>query len=237
MLLCAEDSEYVKRKHGGYFGVFVRLLGEEGDMWRMYRVASGEFPSEEDVMNLDGFVVTGSCNDAHGNDLWIRQLLNLLQKLVQIKKKVLGICFGHQILCRALGGRTGRSATGWDLGVRKIDMLPPSKPFASLKLPASLQVIECHQDEVKELPLKAEVLGTSDKTEVEAFRYGENVLGIQGHPEYSKDILLHLIDKLILKKCIKMDYAEKVKERIENGEQDREAWRKLCTSFLKGSLW
>ncbi|CAM8937681.1 unnamed protein product [Rhodiola kirilowii] len=238
VLHCAEDSKYVKEKYGGYFGVFVRLLGEEGDKWDVYRVALGEFPNDEEILKLDGFVVTGSCNDAHGDDLWICQLINLFHKLLRMKKKILGICFGHQILCRALGGTTGRSATGWDIGVTTIDIVPLSNPFASLKLPNTLQVIECHQDEVKELPPKAEVIGRSDKTGVEMFRYGEHVMGIQGHPEYTKDILMHLIERLqTVKKCITEEFAKVMKVKAEEGEPDREAWRKICTMFLKGTLW
>lgn len=98
VLHCAEDSEYVKKKYGGYFGVFVRMLGEEGETWDVYKVACGEFPDDDDeIKSFDGFVITGSCSDAHGNDVWIRKLLNLLNKLVSMKKKILGICFGHQV--------------------------------------------------------------------------------------------------------------------------------------------
>lgn len=97
VLLCAEDSEYVKKKYGGYFGVFVRMLAEEGETWDFFRVAHGEFPTDDEIGEFDGFVITGSCNDAHGNDLWICKLLNLLKKIDSMKKKVLGICFGHQV--------------------------------------------------------------------------------------------------------------------------------------------
>ena len=98
VLLCAEDSEYVRKNHGGYFGVFVRMLGEEGERWDVYRVARGEFPEDDDLALYDGFVITGSSNDAHGNDPWIHDLLNLLRKLDSMNKKVLGICFGHQVI-------------------------------------------------------------------------------------------------------------------------------------------
>lgn len=228
VLLCAEDSEYVKKKYGGYFGVFVKMLAEEGEIWDMYRVAAGEFPDDEEIGNYDGFVITGSCNDAYGNDVWICRLLNLLKRLDSMKKKVLGICFGHQIVGRALGGKIGRASSGWDIGVRTVNL------SSSMRMPALLSIIECHRDEVLHLPPKVEVVAWSDKTGIEMFRYGDHMMGIQGHPEYTKDILLHLIDRLLQLNLITESYADKARDRLDAGEPDREAWKKLCTSFLKG---
>ncbi|PIN18658.1 putative glutamine synthetase [Handroanthus impetiginosus] len=235
VLLCADDSEYVKKIYGGYYGVFVRMLKEEGETWDVFRVAKGEFPADDEIGEYEGFVITGSCNDAHGNDLWIRELLILLKKLDAMKKKVLGICFGHQILGRAVGGKIGRASSGWDIGITKVH-LNPSQIFASLKMPSSLSIIECHRDEVWELPPKAEVLAWSNQTGVEMFRYGDHIMGIQGHPEYTKDILLHLIDRLSNKHLIEESLAEGAKIKLDTSEPDKEAWKKLCTNFLKGRL-
>lgn len=93
------------------------------------------------------------------------------------------------------------------------------------------------------------------------FKYGDHIMGIQGHPEYTKDILLHLIDRLLQRNYIVVSstsytpcnstinsgspksfanvqesYADKVKLRVDSCEPDREAWKKLCTSFLKRKL-
>ncbi|KAG7977389.1 hypothetical protein I3843_05G029100 [Carya illinoinensis] len=236
VLLCAEDSDYVKKMYGGFFGVFVGMLAEEGETWDVYRVACGEFPEDEEIALFDGFVITGSCNDAHGNDVWICKLLNLLKKLDSMKKKVLGICFGHQILARALGGKTGRHMSGWDMGVTTIHLSTSSKFLSSLKLPPTLSLIECHRDEVRELPPKAEKIAWSDKTGIEMFRCGNHLMGIQGHPEYTQDILLHLVDRLLQRNMIADTYAEEVKTKAGAREPDREAWKKLCISFLKGGL-
>ncbi|CAA0806725.1 Class I glutamine amidotransferase-like superfamily protein [Striga hermonthica] len=97
VLLCAEDSDYVKKAYGGYFGVFVRMLREEGEEWDVFPVARGVFPADGEIAAYDGFVITGSCSDAHGGDLWICKLLVLLKRLDAMKKRVLGICFGHQV--------------------------------------------------------------------------------------------------------------------------------------------
>lgn len=97
VLICAEDSDYTRKKYGGYFEIYVDLLGDDGDAWDMYRVTAGEFPADEDVELYDGFVVTGSCSDAHGGDAWVLRLLDLLRRLHSMRKKVLGFCFGHQV--------------------------------------------------------------------------------------------------------------------------------------------
>ncbi|XP_019445595.1 PREDICTED: gamma-glutamyl peptidase 5-like isoform X2 [Lupinus angustifolius] len=183
VLLCAEDSEYVKKKYGGYSGVFMKMLAEEGEIWEVYKVASGEFPQDDDLSLYDGFVISGSCSDAHGNDKWIHDLITLLNKLQSMNKKTLGICFGHQI---------------------------------------------------RELPPKAEVLGWSDKTGIEMFKYGDHMMGIQGHPEYSTDILFQIIDRLTQRDFIMEAVAVEAREKAALWDPDMEAWKRLCINFLKG---
>ncbi|XP_074278904.1 gamma-glutamyl peptidase 5-like [Silene latifolia] len=238
VLLCAEESGYIKEKYGGYFGVFERMLSEEGESWDVFRVARNEFPNDEEIQEYDGFVITGSCSDAHSNELWICKLLSLLHKLDFLKIKVLGICFGHQILGRSLGGQTGRAKSGWDIGLRTINFSLSSKEdLPNRQIFTMLNIIECHQDEILELPEKVEVIGGSNKTAVEMFRYGDHMMGIQGHPEYNTDILLHLIDRLLQKGLIGVNYADELRAKFkEAGEPDMEAWRKLCVGFLKGRL-
>ncbi|BFG14751.1 hypothetical protein CerSpe_010250 [Prunus speciosa] len=238
LLLAARDSEYVKKVYGGYFNVFVAAFGAEGERWDLYRVVEGEFPDMSELQNYDGFVISGSPYDAYGNDHWIIKLCFLLQSLDAMEKKVLGICFGHQILCRALGGKVGKAYTGWDIGLRKVKIvkdLPPFSFFDGLgEIPPALSIIECHQDEVWEIPLGAEVIGYSDKTGVEMFTIGGHVLGIQGHPEYSKDILYNLIDRLLNDNCIEKGFAENARSALQLAEPDRKSWEKICKIFLKG---
>ncbi|PIA46049.1 hypothetical protein AQUCO_01600370v1 [Aquilegia coerulea] len=237
LLLAAKDSDYVKKVYGGYFNVFVKTFGREGEIWDLFRVIDGEFPDMDELHSYHGFVVSGSPFDAFGNELWIMKLCFLLQTLDAMEKKVLGICFGHQLLCRALGGKIGRAYGGWDIGLRKVSMvnnLPPCSFLHDLeKIPPCLSIIECHQDEVWEVPIGAEVIAFSDKTGVEMFAIGDHILGIQGHPEYTKDILYNLIDRLLNNNSIKRESAEEAKLRLELAEPDRKCWEKICRSFLK----
>lgn len=97
LLLSARESDYVRAKYGGYLNVFVDAFGSEGEVWDLFRVVDGEFPEEEELDKYDGFIVSGSPYDAYGDDIWILRLCLLLQTLDFMKKKVLGVCFGHQV--------------------------------------------------------------------------------------------------------------------------------------------
>lgn len=160
LLLALWDSDYARKAYGGYHNVFVAALGggggEEGERWDCFRVIGGEFPAAEDLAWYDGFVVSGSPRDAHGDEPWVRRLCALLRTLHTMRKRVLGVCFGHQVLCRALGGRVGRARSGWDVGVRKVTFVQGQDlagllPFLDVgdDLPRSASIIEVHQDEVR----------------------------------------------------------------------------------------
>lgn len=237
LLLATKDSEYAKKMYGGYFEVFKRAFGEEDDKWDLFRVVEGEFPTMEDLDKYDGFVVSGSPHDAYGDDLWILKLCYLLQTLDAMNKIVLGVCFGHQVLCRALGGRVAKACKGWDLGIRKLVMVEDSLHCRFLQglenIPSCPSIIKCHQDEVCELPIGAQVIAFSDQTNVEAFIIGDHILGIQGHPEYTKDILYEIVDRLAHNNFIDENFAYEVKANIEGAEADRVFWEKACKAFLR----
>ncbi|KAL5547603.1 hypothetical protein UlMin_002834 [Ulmus minor] len=241
LLLAARDSDYVKKVYGGYFNVYMAAFGEEEERWELFRVVEGEFPDMNDLINFDGFVVSGSPYDAYADDCWIIKLCFLLQTLDAMGKKILGICFGHQVLCRALGGKVGKAYSGWDLGIRKVNLvkdLPLCGNFLDELdgIPACVSIIECHQDEVWEVPFGANVIAYSEKTGVEMFTIEDHILGIQGHPEYTKDILNDIIDRLLNNQSIERDFAEKAKLVVQIAEPDRKCLEKICRNFLKGKM-
>ncbi|BAF07996.1 gamma-glutamyl peptidase 5 [Oryza sativa Japonica Group] len=242
LLLALNDSEYARKVYGGYGNVFVSALGGGGgggeeERWDCFRVIDGEFPAAEEVGRYEGFVVSGSPHDAYGDERWILRLCSLLRALHAMGKRILGICFGHQVLCRALGGRIGKARSGWNIGVKKMTFVRDfegSKLFGDLKeIPQSASIIEVHQDEVLEVPPMGRVLAYSDKTPVEMFAVGDNVLGIQGHPEYTSDILLNLIDRLVNNNTITSGIGEEARRTVEASEPDRRFWTGLCKGFLK----
>ncbi|KAL1192513.1 Gamma-glutamyl peptidase 5 [Cardamine amara subsp. amara] len=237
LFLATCDSTFVKKTYGGYFNVFVDTFGEDGEQWDLFRVIDGEFPDDKDLDKYDGFVISGSLHDAFGDEDWILKLCSLCQKLDEMKKKVLGICFGHQILSRIKGGKIGRASQGLVMGLKTItfakDAIKPDGYFGNM-IPSSLAIIKCHQDEVWELPESATLLAYSDKCNVEMVSIGNHFLGIQGHPEYNKEILFEIIDRLVNMKLMEQDFADKAKATMEIAEPDRKQWQTICKNFLKG---
>ncbi|XP_062079743.1 gamma-glutamyl peptidase 5-like [Humulus lupulus] len=263
LLQATRDSEYVKKMYGGYFNVFVAAFGEEGEKWDLFMVVEGDFPELEELDSYDGFLISGSPYDAYSSEPWILRLCFLLQILDSMAKKVLGICFGHQVIARALGGKVGKSDSGWDLGIRKVNIVKDLPPLVTKLLfqeetdglddddddddddnnvngeiipmiPSSFSIIECHQDVVLEVPTGANVIAYSDKTGVEMFTIETHILGIQGHPEYTDDILNSIIDRLLLNQDIQEDLAENARNMLQKTEPDRKYLGKICRKFLKG---
>nr|XP_029146194.1 gamma-glutamyl peptidase 3 isoform X2 [Arachis hypogaea] len=141
------------------------------------------------------------------------------------------------LVTRALGGRVGRAKRGWDIGITQVSFAKDRAPLWYLddhhNMPSSLSIIEIHQDEIFEVPVGANVIASSDKTGVEIFVIEDHILGIQGHPEYNKDILFNLIDRLLGMDKIEKRFAEEVKCRVEFVEPDRKCWEKICRNFLR----
>lgn len=140
-----------------------------------------------------------------------------------------------------MGGKVGKSYSGWDIGLREVRIvkgfLDRNYEEDGESIPKSLSIIECHQDEVLDIPCGAEVMAYSNKTGVEMFKLGDHVMGIQGHPEYTKDIIYNLIDRLLNSNCIEKGFADEARYTVEVSEPDRRCWERICRSFLKGRIW
>ena len=97
ILLAGHASEYVRKHYNGIASIFQQFLGEPDETWDIFRVIDSEFPCEETLDDYHGFIITGSRHDAHGSEPWVLKLLDLIQLIHAKKKKLLGICFGHQV--------------------------------------------------------------------------------------------------------------------------------------------
>lgn len=172
-----------------------------------YAVAQGEFPKE--INECSGWIVTGSACSCYEELDWIKDLFDFINQCHAGKVKTLGICFGHQLIAQALGGKVEKSSKGWGIGVRSFDVIS-YKDFMQPTLPADrCSLLFSHQDQVVSLPPGAIVLGTDSFCENQMYSIDDHILCLQGHPEFTVSFAKqrfidreHIIGKELVQKTL-----------------------------------
>ena len=173
---------------GDYALMFERLLGEGFD-YTVFDVAGGVLPATPG--ECDAYVVTGSAAGVYDDLPWIAPLKGFLQA-AKGQAALVGICFGHQVMAEAFGGRVVKSDKGWGVGLHTYQVLerePWMDAAATVSAPAS------HQDQVVALPPGARVFAASAFTPFGALAYGDQpAISMQLHPEFEPAYAKALIE-------------------------------------------
>ncbi|MEN8171357.1 MAG: hypothetical protein ABFS03_00605 [Chloroflexota bacterium] len=194
-----------------------------------YIVSQGEFPESVDA--CDAYLITGSPKGVYNNDVWIANLERFIQVSYRAGKKLVGICFGHQILAQALGGRVEKSEKGWGLGLDTFK-LSAHMPWMT-ETPDHCALYFVHQDQVIELPPGAELLGGNDFCPNLIFTIDNQALGIQGHPEFGLEIMGDIM--LARKDTVGEDVYQKALDSLDNGKPDNQLFAEWIVNFFTGS--
>jgi GMP synthase-like glutamine amidotransferase len=157
----------------------------------VYPVLHGEFPSS--VNECDGYITTGSRYGVNDDLPWIDQLLVFIREIDQQQLKFVGICFGHQLLAKALGGQVEKSSRGWGVGVSFNHIIDKQRWMSPYQ--EAMDLVVSHQDQVVELPHNAERLASSQFCPNYMFQIGKHLMGVQGHPEFSRPYSAELMDR------------------------------------------
>jgi len=176
ILQTGEAPENLAPVSGDYPDMFQRLLADQGLSFRTYRVLDMEFPAS--VTECDGWLITGSRFGAYEGHAFIPPLETFIRDAYARAVPMVGICFGHQIIAQALGGKVEKFAGGWSVGPTEYD-------FAG----RTLRLNAWHQDQVVARPPMAEVAACNDFCENAALVYGDRIFTVQAHPEFKTDFV------------------------------------------------
>jgi len=180
---------HLREPFGRYGAMFANLLGPDFD-YVAYDVQSGEMPST--AGDADAWVISGSAAGVYENHPWIASLEDFLRQ-ARGQTPLIGVCFGHQILAQAFGGKVIKSPKGWAIGLQNY-LLQESEPWMDPAL-QSVLVPASHQDQVVELPPQTRVLMSNDHCPNAALSYDDHpTISLQFHPEFAPDYAKALIE-------------------------------------------
>lgn len=165
---------------GDYTDMFQRLLAGQGFDFETYNVVDMQFPPGPAA--ADGWLITGSRHGVYEDHPWLAPLEALIREIAATERPLLGVCFGHQIIAKALGGKVEKFKKGWAVGRQVYDFGDES--FA---------LNAWHQDQVVALPPGAQVIATNPFCANAAMVIGDSILTLQPHPEFGAEMMEGLI--------------------------------------------
>jgi len=194
------DADHLRpsiiRRYGCYADKFIQFLSplnknlEKPITFTRYNVFDLEYPKSLD--ENDCYLITGSQYSTYEDLTWIKKLEDFIQQCHNNETKLVGICFGHQLIAQSLGGKVEKNAKGWELGVTAThithgqEWMQPSREF--------FFSLVSHQDHVTQLPEHAINFAETNLCTYSGFTIDKHILTFQGHPEFSKNYV-----KLIIK--------------------------------------
>ncbi|ARC35660.1 type 1 glutamine amidotransferase [Paracoccus yeei] len=177
ILKCGQSPEVLRGELGDYDTMFERLLAGRGFDFATWHVEAMEFPAS--VHEADGWLLTGSRHGTYEEHAFIPPLEDFIRRAYAAGVPLVGICFGHQIIAQALGGRVEKFPGGWSIGPQDYDFDGETVTLNAW-----------HQDQVVERPQDARVVASSGFCTNAALVYGDRAFTVQAHPEFD-DAMIH----------------------------------------------
>ncbi len=181
ILQTGQAPEPVRSQTGDYPVLFERLLAGHGFRFATWHVEAMVFPDSPRA--ADGWLITGSRHGVYEDHPFIAPLEEFIRDALAAQMPVVGICFGHQIMAQALGGRVAQFAGGWAVGAQDY-------AFEG----QSVRLNAWHRDQVIMPPEGARTIARHPFCAHAALTFGETGLSVQAHPEFDDGFIQGLIE-------------------------------------------
>jgi len=223
ILETGRPPDAVKQTHGDYPQAFETLLAGNDFDFKTWDCLNGNFP--DNINAADGWLVTGSRSSVYEDLPWITPLENFVRDAYNNSVPLVGICFGHQLIAQALGGKVERYKDGWNVGKKEYSAINSNETF-------SLNAI--HQDQVVEKPADATLIASSESCANAVLAYGNKALTIQAHPEFNKSFTIELLESMGTK--LPADALTKAKDSLSQTDaEDRGKTAEQIASFFRAA--
>ncbi len=170
-------------RFGPYAAMFVKMFEHDGAGFSYETIRAHKGEPLPDPSRLQAALITGSAAGVYDKLDWLEPLRDFIRKAHGARTKMVGVCFGHQVIAEALGGQVNKSEKGWGLG-RHTYQICTRPGFFDLPR-ASVSVACSHQDQVISAPQDAKVLLASEFTPNAGLIYANGTtLSFQPHPEF-----------------------------------------------------
>jgi GMP synthase-like glutamine amidotransferase len=198
MKICLLENDTVdsdmSSRYAGYGAMFQKLFQSIGCDWEFtyFKTFSNHFPTHYDT--FDAVLLTGSRADSFSDETWVVTLREHVSSLIAIKKPLLGICFGHQLIAKCMGAQVARAPQGWGMGCMHYDWHHQHAPYLTDR-PDHVALLASHQDQVFALPPGAKLLASSMFCPIAAYTVDNHIFCVQAHPEFDTQYCTYLLDK------------------------------------------
>ncbi|KAG0306696.1 hypothetical protein BGZ98_001897 [Dissophora globulifera] len=205
LLVCGTTIAPVAENFGLYPALFRTLLLQGLDELKKLKTVAQDtdlylegFDVREDVYpeelnDWDAIFISGSASNAYDDIPWINKLVQYVKDIPRGKgaPKVVGICFGHQIIGRAYDARVSKNTRGWELGWTSTDLTETGQKFWRDTV---MRIQELHQDIVHDVPEGFTLMASTSHTTNQSMISNDNtIVSIQGHPEFTGTIMKEFI--------------------------------------------
>lgn len=203
-------------------------LQEERFQYHVYMTIGGVVP--QDVDEQDAYMITGSPLSVLDDHAFMPDLMDFIRKCDAAEKPMLGVCFGHQAIAMALGGKVAKSTVGWNVGIENT-VFTDSRSWMNPHHEA-LPMYVFHEDQVTELPEGCDLLGSNNKCRNASFAKGKHIFTTQSHPEITDPFM-----RCVLDYCCDILPADEIDDIYASIDQpqDGAVFARWATEFFKGT--